>query len=110
MPNLTLIREAFNTALDTALERREALLAEIPADVRAEVLQLLAAHDSAGPFLNPSGGAPVRGGERIGPYLLVENIGDGGMGTVYRARRDDGQFHREVAIKLVAGSLFAPEA
>ena len=31
------------------------------------------------------------------------------MGAVYRARRDDGEFHREVAIKLVGGRLFAPE-
>jgi serine/threonine protein kinase len=32
------------------------------------------------------------------------------MGVVYRARRDDGEFQREVAIKLVGGRLFAPEA
>jgi tetratricopeptide (TPR) repeat protein len=40
-------------------------------------------------------------GERIGPYLLVEVMGQGGMGTVYRATRDDDQFHQEVAIKLI---------
>ncbi len=32
------------------------------------------------------------------------------MGIVYRARRDDGEFQREVAIKLVGGRLFGPEA
>src|SRR6266851_5111571 len=40
-------------------------------------------------------------GMRIGPYLLVEVMGQGGMGTVYRAIRDDDQFHQEVAIKLI---------
>ncbi len=110
MKNLTLVREAFTRALDTAPDQREALLAEIPPDLREEVVLLLAAHESAGSFLSASGGAGLQDGERIGPYLLLEKIGDGGMGTVYRARRDDGEFHREVAIKLVGGRLFAPEA
>ncbi len=40
-------------------------------------------------------------GRRIGPYRLVEKLGSGGMGVVYRAQRDDGAFHLEVAIKLL---------
>ena len=110
LTNLTFIREMFTRALDAPAGQREALLAEAPAEVRAEVLLLLAAHESAGSFLNPSGDALLRDGERIGPYVLLENIGTGGMGAVYRARRDDGEFHREVAIKLVGGRLFGPEA
>ncbi len=39
-------------------------------------------------------------GRRIGPYKLVEEIGRGGMGTVYRAVRV-GDFEQQVAIKLV---------
>lgn len=107
MTNLTLIREAFSRALDAAPGQRETLLAETPPEVRAEVLLLLAAHESAGSFLNPSDEALLRDGERIGPYVLLENIGTGGMGSVYRARRDDGEFHREVAIKLVE-DVFSP--
>src|SRR5690606_15593938 len=38
---------------------------------------------------------------RIGPYRLVQRIGEGGMGTVYRAARADGQFEHEVALKLI---------
>lgn len=110
LTKLTLIREAFSRALDAAPGQREALLAETPAEVRAEVLLLLEAHESAGSFLTPSSDAPLHDGERIGPYVLLENIGSGGMGSVYKARRDDGEFHREVAIKLVGGRLFAPEA
>lgn len=39
-------------------------------------------------------------GTRIGPYCVVEEIGAGGMGTVYRAERDD-EFRIQVAIKVV---------
>jgi serine/threonine protein kinase/tetratricopeptide (TPR) repeat protein/TolB-like protein len=44
-------------------------------------------------------------GRRIGPYILIEEIGEGGMGTVYRAVRADDQYRKEVAIKrLRSGS------
>src|SRR5688572_27441017 len=39
-------------------------------------------------------------GARVGPYRLIEPIGHGGMGTVWRAARADGAFAREVALKL----------
>lgn len=40
-------------------------------------------------------------GERVGSYLLDEEIGRGGMGAVYRAVRVDGEFEQVVAIKLI---------
>ena len=40
-------------------------------------------------------------GARIAQYRLVGKLGVGGMGDVYRAIRDDDQFEKEVAIKLV---------
>lgn len=39
--------------------------------------------------------------ERLGPWRLGEAIGEGGMGTVHRAWRDDGRFDQSVAIKLI---------
>lgn len=41
-------------------------------------------------------------GTRLGPFRIEAEIGAGGMGVVYRARRDDGQFDQVVAIKCVA--------
>lgn len=40
-------------------------------------------------------------GRSIGPYELDKLLGRGGMGTVYLAHRIDGQFHQQVAIKLI---------
>jgi eukaryotic-like serine/threonine-protein kinase len=40
-------------------------------------------------------------GRSVGPYKIVERIGIGGMGEVYRAIRDDEQYRKQVAIKLV---------
>jgi serine/threonine protein kinase/tetratricopeptide (TPR) repeat protein len=40
-------------------------------------------------------------GTHIGPYRLLSVAGAGGMGTVYLAERDDGEFTRRVALKLM---------
>ncbi len=43
-------------------------------------------------------------GRRVGVYVLESQLGRGGMGTVWRARRDDGLLNRTVALKLpIAG-------
>jgi tetratricopeptide (TPR) repeat protein len=42
----------------------------------------------------------ARPGDRVGPYLLIREIGHGGMGSVWLAERADGSFKREVALKL----------
>lgn len=40
-------------------------------------------------------------GTRIAGWRLVESIGAGGMGLVYRAERADGAFEMDVALKLI---------
>ncbi len=42
-------------------------------------------------------------GRPIGPYVLGEEVGAGGMGVVYAAERADGSYKQKVAIKLLRG-------
>lgn len=46
--------------------------------------------------------------DRVGVWRILQQIGRGGMGTVYLAERDDGEFQQKGALKLVHASL-APE-
>ncbi|HEX4277630.1 MAG TPA: protein kinase [Bryobacteraceae bacterium] len=45
---------------------------------------------------------------RIGPYAVLEEIGHGGMGTVYRAVRGDDDFQVQVAIKVISRGADEP--
>ncbi|MBL8243802.1 MAG: serine/threonine protein kinase [Rhodanobacteraceae bacterium] len=40
-------------------------------------------------------------GRRLGPWRLVREIGRGGMGAVWLAERDDGEYAQQAAVKLV---------
>lgn len=59
------------------------------------------AHALAGSTESPRSLSERRIGTRLGAYRLVNLIGTGGMGAVYLAVRDDEQFEKKVAIKLV---------
>lgn len=60
-------------------------------------------------FAPPPAPPPIEG-RRIGPYEIIGELGAGGMGRVYRARRVDGQFRSEVAIKIVSPLALGLEA
>jgi len=109
-------KELLATALEMHPAARSAYLDSAcvndPA-LRSDLDRLLAADKEAGrEFLNTPAvateimenacdHASPRVGRRVGPYQIVEEIGAGGMGEVYRAFRADDQYHKQVAIKLV---------
>src|SRR5262245_54507845 len=47
-------------------------------------------------------------GRRVGAYRLERLLGRGGMGVVYLASRDDGEFTKHVAIKFIHPSKATP--
>jgi eukaryotic-like serine/threonine-protein kinase len=117
------IESIFDEALDRPPDTRDAFVAEACAGddhLLAEVQALLAAHERDGSPLD-RGAAGIaasllddheqRHGEarRIGPYRVLRELGRGGMGVVYLAERDDGQFRRRVAVKLLRASPDADE-
>ena len=44
-------------------------------------------------------------GQTLGPYTLISQFGQGGMGSVWLARRSDGRFERQAAVKFVSMAL-----
>ena len=103
------VKKILGEALDRPLTERVAYLDEACGDdhrLRLEVESLLIADDDAGAFLNtPAIESSNAVGWRLGPYRTLEVVGQGGMGAVYRAVRDDDEFQQEVAIKLIRRSV-----
>src|SRR5437763_1487928 len=88
---------------------RLAELAGGDGDLRQRVSQLLAAHRDAASFLESPARAWVRPadgpvgdgpGTTIGPYKLLEQIGEGGFGVVFMAEQS-APVRRKVALKIV---------
>jgi serine/threonine-protein kinase len=110
------IDELFEGALRLSPAERARWLATAAGDdteLRHEVAELLAAHDVGNGILDrrrpdPEPSAP-RAERRIGAYRVIRELGRGGMGVVYLAERDDGQFTRRVAVKLLRASPDAEE-
>ena len=84
-------------------------------DLRRHLENLLRAEDEAGSFLarpavaaDPprpaAGGAPIDPGAAVGPYRLVELIGEGGMGAVYLAQQTE-PLDRLVALKVIKAGM-----
>jgi eukaryotic-like serine/threonine-protein kinase len=106
------VKEIFHTAvdLDTA-ERSRFLDASCNGDgeMRKEVDSLLASHFAAGDFIEGPAFVATEifeddfsmADQRFGNYTIIREIGAGGMGVVFLARRCDGEFDQLVAIKVV---------
>ena len=108
----------FDQASGRPLHERDAWLAAQDDDqaVHAEVAAMLRAFDADPEFLEqPTGVAEAVAlaastgleGRRVGAWRIVKEIGRGGMGLVYEAHRDDQEFDRRAAIKILP-ALSAP--
>ena len=53
--------------------------------------------------------ARLKAGDRLGAWRILNEIGHGGMGTVYLAERADGAFDRRVAVKIVKRGMDTAE-
>ena len=54
----------------------------------------------------PAEAPPDLAGQPLGPYVLERELGQGGMGAVWLARRADGRFEGRVAVKFLKAGLF----
>ncbi len=122
------LSKLLDAALDVAPEQRERWLDSLPAQDSVhtgklrqlleqhaaaetrdflDTLPKLLAEDEAGKNAIAPPGLPP--GTQVGPYVIEEEIGRGGMGAVWRARRSDGVINRTVALKLPHAGLYSRE-
>ena len=84
---------------DLAQALRDSLL---PGDAQLAEIEKLAALPETGAATETGARSAIglQIGARVGPYELIRPLGGGGMAEVWLARRADGAFKREVALKL----------
>ncbi|HEX9639489.1 MAG TPA: serine/threonine-protein kinase [Acidobacteriota bacterium] len=113
------LEAALEAVLQASPEQRPEVLSRVCGDdhdLRREIDSMLAAYRAgddflelpaeafAAPLIETIAEEPEGADDRdriVGRYRLVEEIGHGGMGTVWLAERADGQFDQRVAIKFV---------
>lgn len=109
------LKELFLAALDLAAESRSAWLDRecVEVEQRQRLLRMLAAHDAPNSLLDAPGPPPApetasppceKPETMIGPYKLLESIGEGGMGTVWMAQQAE-PVKRVVAVKLIKAGM-----
>jgi serine/threonine protein kinase len=117
------LRACFDEVADLDPAQRESWFAVHSLDpaLRDELLAMLAADDSNAPLLNTSAAALAQQytpqqddgaglvGTRIGPYQLIEVLGQGGTSVVFRAQRASGSGVQTVALKLLRTGLFSAD-
>ncbi|HSJ07987.1 MAG TPA: serine/threonine-protein kinase [Longimicrobiales bacterium] len=110
-PDRSRIEALFEAALELAPDSRPDFVAAACGEddaMRDAVMALLAASDRSQGVLERDPRSLIRPADRppdrLGVYRVLRELGRGGMGVVYDAERDDGQFRRRVAIKIIHGA------
>lgn len=106
------VRKLFDAVADLDPTARERALAASDAgpEVIARVRSMLSSAGATAEFTTPVAALlgtlasnELDAGTRLGAWMLERKIGEGGMGTVYAARRSDGHFEQAAAVKLLRG-------
>ncbi len=108
------VNEVFNGALDREGDARQRYLEEAcatDASLLAEVRSLLDAEQKAGSFMEKPAATLTEAAPptQVGPWRILEELGRGGMGTVYLAERSDGTFTMRAALKVLRRGLDTDE-
>jgi|CXWL01.1.fsa_nt_gi serine/threonine-protein kinase len=117
------VKDLFSSVLERPDEEREALLnaaAEEDPSLALRVRSLLRAHEAAGTsFLEADALDLARRvadevtsnllGQRIGAWEVLSEIGRGGMGEVFLARRADGAYEQQAALKVLKRGMDTDE-
>jgi len=112
------LRDIFSQALQCQTAEEQAAYldqaCQAEAGLRVRLDELLRAHREAGSFLQEPSAAPAatvderpvgeRLGTVIGPYKLLQQIGEGGMGTVFMAEQTH-PVKRKVALKIIKAGM-----
>jgi serine/threonine protein kinase/tetratricopeptide (TPR) repeat protein len=112
------IQSVFLAAVERPADERAAFLDQEcgdDAELRQRVDALLAAHDASGDFLGTPPSGPTQQtadslgpqgllGARVGPYKLLQLLGEGGMGAVYLAEQEQ-PVRRRVALKIIKAGM-----
>lgn len=124
----SVLSQLFDQALELPQETRESWLeslSQLDAVLKDELRSLLERHAlietsdfletlpkfspaeaAAGDAAEPTA---LSAGTTVGPYVIEQEIGRGGMGVVWRARRADGLVKRAVALKLLHAGFYSSE-
>jgi serine/threonine protein kinase/tetratricopeptide (TPR) repeat protein len=127
MSEFSKLEAIYFAALERTSEQERAAYLNFACDgdsrVRRRIEKMLAACDAGGSFLESPpfaaiaddrddlpivGSVAVSEGARIGPYKLLQEIGEGGFGVVYMAEQQE-PIHRQVALKIIKPGMDTKE-